>query len=177
MNKRNIEKLEKLVEILKTASPREAYNVVCELEGVDILHDILEDALKEDFSIAPLHARFLFCNDRQYFVCGMHDIEMFYHFSSDDDWELKIVVAGQKQEPNEHMPEGTLVRAYSSGINKKRKVGLPTDIISKLSDFTEESSGFWVRNFGKIKNITQFEKEVLPVWIATVEMLESFEEG
>ena len=176
MNKRNIAKLEKLVEKLKTASPREAYNAVCELEGVDILHDILEDALKEDFSIAPSHARFFFCNDRQYFVCGMYDIEMFYHFSSDDDLELKIVVAGQKQKTDEHMPKGTLADAYSFGIYKKRKGGLPTDIISKLSDFTEESSGFWARSFGKIKNISQFEKEVLPVWNATLEMLKSFEE-
>ena len=53
---------------------------------------------------------------------------------------------------------------------------LPPDIISKLSDFKEESSGLWTLSFGKIKNITQFKKEVLPVWNATLEMLKSFEE-
>ena len=53
---------------------------------------------------------------------------------------------------------------------------LPAYIISKLSDFKEESSGLWARSFGKVKNITQLKKEVLPVWNATKKIIESYGE-
>ena len=100
MNKRNIAKLEKLVEKLKTASPRAAYNAVCKLSDEDIFNNILHDLVKENFTIDSGIARSIIYNDLPSMVlleiCGMYEVEIFYYFS-DDDLELKIVVAGKKQ--------------------------------------------------------------------------------
>ena len=226
MNKRNIAKLEKLVEKLKTASPRAAYNAVCKLSDEDIFNNILHDLVKENFTIDSGIARSIIYNDLPSMVlleiCGMYEVEIFYYFS-DDDLELKIVVAGKKQKKQNNKYSSELAKKMQelkrmesdsdadvdkllelksevAAIRARHKVQehiprfswasdyrewgeiedfegcLPPDIISKLSDFKEESSGLWTRSFGKIKNITQFKKEVLPVWNATLEMLKSFEE-
>ena len=226
MNKRNIAKLEKLVEKLKTASPREAYNAVCKLSDEDIFNNILHDLVKENFTIDSGIARSIIYNDLPSMVlleiCGMYEVEIFYYFS-DDDLELKIVVAGKKQKKQNNKYSSELAKKMQelkrmesdsdadvdkllelksevAAIRARHKVQehiprfswasdyrewgeiedfegcLPPDIISKLSDFKEESSGLWTLSFGKIKNITQFKKEVLPVWNATLEMLKSFEE-
>ena len=226
MNKRNIAKLEKLVEKLKTASPRAAYNAVCKLSDEDIFNNILHDLVKENFTIDSGIARSIIYNDLPSMVlleiCGMYEVEIFYYFS-DDDLELKIVVAGKKQKKQNNKYSSELAKKMQelkrmesdsdadvdkllelksevAAIRARHKVQehiprfswasdyrewgeiedfegcLPPDIISKLSDFKEESSGLWTLSFGKIKNITQFKKEVLPVWNATLEMLKSFEE-
>ena len=226
MNKRNIAKLERLVEKLKTASPREAYNAVCKLSDEDIFNNILHDLVKENFTIDSGIARSIIYNDLPSMVlleiCGMYEVEIFYYFS-DDDLELKIVVAGKKQKKQNNKYSSELAKKMQelkrmesdsdadvdkllelksevAAIRARHKVQehiprfswasdyrewgeiedfegcLPPDIISKLSDFKEESSGLWTLSFGKIKNITQFKKEVLPVWNATLEMLKSFEE-
>ena len=226
MNKRNIAKLEKLVEKLKTASPRAAYNAVCKLSDEDIFNNILHDLVKENFTIDSGIARSIIYNDLPSMVlleiCGMYEVEIFYYFS-DDDLELKIVVAGKKQKKQNNKYSSELAKKLQelkrmesdsdadvdkllelksevAAIRARHKVQeriprfswasdyrewgeiedfegcLPPDIISKLSDFKEESSGLWTLSFGKIKNITQFKKEVLPVWNATLEMLKSFEE-
>ena len=226
MNKRNIAKLEKLVEKLKTASPRAAYNAVCKLSDEDIFNNILHDLVKENFTIDSGIARSIIYNDLPSMVlleiCGMYEVEIFYYFS-DDDLELKIVVAGKKQKKQnnkysselakkmqelkrmesdsdadvdkllelksevaaicarhkvqEHIPRFSWASDYREwGEIEDFEGCLPPDIISKLSDFKEESSGLWTLSFGKIKSITQFKKEVLPVWNATLEMLKSFEE-
>ena len=226
MDKRNIAKLEKLVEKLKTASPRAAYNAVCKLSDEDIFNNILHDLVKENFTIDSGIARSIIYNDLPSMVlleiCGMYEVEIFYYFS-DDDLELKIVVAGKKQKKQNNKYSGELAKKMQelkrmesdsdadvdkllelksevAAIRARHKVQehiprfswasdyrewgeiedfegcLPPDIISKLSDFKEESSGLWTLSFGKIKNITQFKKEVLPVWNATLEMLESFED-
>ena len=226
MNKRNIAKLEKLVEKLKTASPRTAYNAVCKLSDEDIFNNILHDLVKENFTIDSGIARSIIYNDLPSMVlleiCGMYEVEIFYYFS-DDDLELKIVVAGKKQKKQNNKYSSELAKKMQelkrmesdsdadvdkllelksevAAIRARHKVQeriprfswasdyrewgeiedfegcLPPDIISKLSDFKEESSGLWTLSFGKIKNITQFKKEVLPVWNATLEMLKSFEE-
>ena len=226
MNKRNIAKLEKLVEKLKTASPRAAYNAVRKLSDEDIFNNILHDLVKENFTIDSGIARSIIYNDLPSMVlleiCGMYEVEIFYYFS-DDDLELKIVVAGKKQKKQNNKYSSELAKKMQelkgmesdsdadvdkllelksevAAIRARHKVQeriprfswasdyrewgeiedfegcLPPDIISKLSDFKEESSGLWTLSFGKIKNITQFKKEVLPVWNATLEMLKSFEE-
>ena len=226
MNKRNIAKLEKLVEKLKTASPRAAYNAVCKLSDEDIFNNILHDLVKENFTIDSGIARSIIYNDLPSMVlleiCGMYEVEIFYYFS-DDDLELKIVVAGKKQKKQNNKYSSELAKKMQelkgmesdsdadvdkllelksevAAIRARHKVQeriprfswasdyrewgeiedfegcLPPDIISKLSDFKEESSGLWTLSFGKIKNITQFKKEVLPVWNATLEMLKSFQE-
>jgi hypothetical protein len=226
MNKRNIAKLEKLVEKLKTASPRAAYNAVCKLSDEDIFNNILHDLVKENFTIDSGIARSIIYNDLPSMVlleiCGMYEVEIFYYFS-DDDLELKIVVAGKKQKKQNNKYSSELAKKMQelkrmesdsdadvdkllelksevAAIRARHKVQehiprfswasdyrewgeiedfegcLPPDIISKLSDFKEESSGLWTLSFGKIKSITQFKKEVLPVWNATLEMLKSFEE-
>lgn len=226
MNKRNIAKLEKLVEKLKTASPRAAYNAVRKLSDEDIFNNILHDLVKENFTIDSGIARSIIYNDLPSMVlleiCGMYEVEIFYYFS-DDDLELKIVVAGKKQKKQNNKYSSELAKKMQelkrmesdsdadvdkllelksevAAIRARHKVQehiprfswasdyrewgeiedfegcLPPDIISKLSDFKEESSGLWTLSFGKIKSITQFKKEVLPVWNATLEMLKSFEE-
>lgn len=224
MNKRNIAKLEKLVEKLKTASPRAAYNAVCKLSDEDIFRNILHDLVKDDFTIDPGIARSIIYEDLSSDIflenTGAYEVEMFYYFSA-DDLELKIIVAGKKHKKQNNNKSPELVRkeqelkrmestpnanadellelmseiAAMRARNRVRKPRfswasdyrewgeiedfegcLPPDIISKLSDFKEESSGLWTLSFGKIKNITQFKKEVLPVWNATLEMLKSFEE-
>ena len=226
MNKRNIAKLEKLVKKLKTASPRAAYNAVCKLSDEDIFNNILHDLVKENFTIDSGIARSIIYNDLPSMVlleiCGMYEVEIFYYFS-DDDLELKIVVAGKKQKKQNNKYSSELAKKMQelkrmesdsdadvdkllelksevAAIRARHKVQehiprfswasdyrewgeiedfegcLPPDIISKLSDFKEESSGLWTLSFGKIKNIIQFKKEVLPVWNATLEMLKSFEE-
>lgn len=226
MNKRNVAKLEKLVEKLKTASPRAAYNAVCKLSDEDIFNNILHDLVKENFTIDSGIARSIIYNDLPSMVlleiCGMYEVEIFYYFS-DDDLELKIVVAGKKQKKQNNKYSSELAKKMQelkrmesdsdadvdkllelksevAAIRARHKVQehiprfswasdyrewgeiedfegcLPPDIISKLSDFKEESSGLWTLSFGKIKNIIQFKKEVLPVWNATLEMLKSFEE-
>lgn len=224
MNKRNIAKLEKLVEKLKTASPRAAYNAVCKLSDEDIFRNILHDLVKDDFTIDPGIARSIIYEDLSSDIflenIGAYEVEMFYYFSA-DDLELKIIVAGKKHKKQNNKKSPELVRkeqelkrmestpnanadellelmseiAAMRARNRVRKPRfswasdyrewgeiedfegcLPPDIISKLSDFKEESSGLWTLSFGKIKNITQFKKEVLPVWNATLEMLKSFEE-
>jgi hypothetical protein len=224
MNKRNIAKLEKLVEKLKTASPRAAYNAVCKLSDEDIFRNILHDLVKDDFTIDPGIARSIIYEDLSSDIflenIGAYEIEMFYYFSA-DDLELKIIVAGKKHKkqnnnkspelvrkeqelkrmestPNanadellELMSEIAAMRARNRVRNPRfswasdyREWGeieefggcLPAYIISKLSDFKEESSGLWTLSFGKITSITHFKKEVLPVWNSTLEMLKSFEE-
>ena len=226
MNKRNIAKLEKLVEKLKTASSRAAYNAVRKLSDEDIFNNILHDLVKENFTIDSGIARSIIYNDLPSMVlleiCGMYEVEIFYYFS-DDDLELKIVVAGKKQKKQNNKYSSELAKKMQelkrmesdsdadvdkllelksevAAIRARHKVQehiprfswasdyrewgeiedfegcLPPDIISKLSDFKEESSGLWTLSFGKIKSITQFKKEVLPVWNATLEMLKSFEE-
>lgn len=226
MNKRNIAKLEKLVEKLKTASPRAAYNAVCKLSDEDIFRNILHDLVKDDFTIDPGIARSIIYEDLSSDIflenIGAYEVEIFYYFS-DDDLELKIVVAGKKQKKQNNKYSSELAKKMQelkrmesdsdadvdkllelksevAAIRARHKVQehiprfswasdyrewgeiedfegcLPPDIISKLSDFKEESSGLWTLSFGKIKSITQFKKEVLPVWNATLEMLKSFEE-
>ena len=208
MNKRNIAKLEKLVEKLKTASPRAAYNAVCKLSDEDIFNNILHDLVKENFTIDRGIARSIIYNDLPSVVlleiCGMYEVEIFYYFS-DDDLELKIVVAGKKQKKQNNKYSSELAKKMQelkrmesdsdadvdklldlkievAVIHARHKVQertprfswasnyrewgeiedfegcLPPDIISKLSDFKEESSGLWTLSFGKIKNITQIKK-------------------
>ena len=63
MNKRNITKLEKLVEKLKNATPRSAYNAVCKLSDEDIFSNILHNLVKDDFTIDPGIARSIIYED------------------------------------------------------------------------------------------------------------------
>lgn len=226
MNKRNIAKLEKLVEKLKTASPRAAYNAVCKLSDEDIFRNILHDLVKDDFTIDPGIARSIIYEDLSSDIflenIGAYEVEMFYYFSA-DDLELKIIVAGKKHKkqnnkksnelvrkeqelkrmestPNANADELLELRSEIAAMRAKNRVQecmprfswasdyrewgeieefggcLPAYIISKLSDFKEESSGLWARSFGKVKNITQLKKEVLPVWNATKKIIESYGE-
>ena len=176
MNKRNITKLENLVEKLKNANYQEAYNTACNLINEDILNNILDDLIKEDFSIAPSHASFFFCNNLESFVVGKDYIEIFYYFSK-DDLELKIVVAGIKYKTDKSVPMGTIMDIYRRWCCIENfEESLPPNIVSNLSNFKEESSGVLVCSMGKIKNFAQFKKEVIPVWNATLEILKSFEE-
>ena len=226
MNKRNITKLEKLVEKLKNATPRSAYNAVCKLSDEDIFSNILHDLVKDDFTIDPGIARSIIYEDLSSDIflenIGAYEVEMFYYFSA-DDLELKIIVAGKKHKKQNNKKNNELVRKEQelkrmestpnanadellelmseiaamrarnrvqecmprfSWASDYREWGeieefggcLPAYIISKLSDFKEESSGLWARSFGKVKNITQFQKEVLPVWNATKKIIESYGE-
>ena len=189
MNKRNITKLEKLIEKLKTATPRNAYKAVCKLSDEDIFSNILHDLVKDDFTIDPEIARSIIYEDLSSDIflenIGAYEVEMFYYFSV-DDLELKIIVAGNKHKKQNNQKSTELVRkeqelkrmestpnanadellelmseiAAMRARNRVRKPRfswasdyrewgeiedfegcLPPDIISKLSDFKEESSG------------------------------------
>ena len=100
MNKRNITKLEKLVEKLKNASPKEAYQIIGKFDGKTLWANIRKNLIKKDFTIDPYFARKIIYNvflpETSLLTADDWCIEMFSYFS-EDQLNLKIIVVGYKK--------------------------------------------------------------------------------
>ena len=186
MNKRYLEKLEKLVEKLKTASDKQAYKIIEELECGEFLGDIRHSIVKNDFSIDPFTANSVMLNLIEYHhSCLLHGggylwnfndnkIELGFHF--DFKCRLTLLVSTYKNVED---------KCYSMGYHNRTLAEFAEPVIlseefavslANLEGFRVKEPGLWVRKFGKIKNLAQFKKEVLPVWNRTFELLKNFAE-
>ena len=206
MNKRNIAKLEKLVETLKTASPREGYEYILQLQEDDVLEKISDELVKKDFILDPYFAckviyRDLLPEITLSIADGMY-VDMFPYFS-DSELELKIIIVGLENELKKidyelkNNPDADVEELFArkqrliyfdrctpcfASHYREFKSGtdyllkLPVELISKLPGFCEEAPDVWVYNIGNIENVTQLKKKALPVWKAALEVLKSFEE-
>lgn len=100
IDKRYLKKIEALVDGLKNASPKEAYQIIYKFDGETLLANIRKNLIKKDFTIEPEFARKIIYNvflpETALLTADGLCIEMFSYFS-EDQLNLKIIVVGNKK--------------------------------------------------------------------------------
>lgn len=99
IDKRYLKKIEALVDGLKNASPKEAYQIIYKFDGETLLANIRKNLIKKDFTIEPCFASKIICNvfpETALLTADGWCIEMFSYFS-EDQLNLKIIVVGYKK--------------------------------------------------------------------------------
>ena len=100
IDERYLKKIEALVDGLKNASPKEAYQIIDKFYDGTLWANIRKNLIKEDFTIDPNFASNIIYNvflpETALFTADGLCIEMFSYFS-EDQLNLKIIVVGYKK--------------------------------------------------------------------------------
>ena len=100
IDKRYLKKIEALVDGLKNASPKEAYQIIYKFDGETLWANIRKNLIKKDFTIDPYFASKIIYNvflpETALLTADGWCIEMFSYFS-EDQLNLKIIVVGNKK--------------------------------------------------------------------------------
>lgn len=100
IDKRYLKKIEALVDGLKNASPKEAYQIIDKFDGETLWANIRKNLIKKDFTIDPYFASKIIYNvflpETALLTADGWCIEMFSYFS-EDQLNLKIIVVGYKK--------------------------------------------------------------------------------
>ena len=100
IDKRYLKKIEALVDGLKNASPKEAYQIIDKFYDGTLWANIRKNLIKEDFTIDPNFASNIIYNvflpETALLTADGLCIEMFSYFS-EDQLNLKIIVVGNKK--------------------------------------------------------------------------------
>jgi len=100
IDKRYLKKIKALVDGLKNASPKEAYQIIDKFDDETLWANIRKNLIKKDFTIDPYFASKIIYNvflpETALLTADGWCIEMFSYFS-EDQLNLKIIVVGYKK--------------------------------------------------------------------------------
>ena len=191
MNKRNIAKLEKLVETLKTANNCDAYRIV-ENDIPCLLYDIGCSLVANDFNIShygdevvsliALHKQFEHtCHVRHMGICmefynknnRAKRIELAMRYFHPGRILLLVIMCKKKDDPEDIIFPCYGARKLSCFTETLSITSKMRNVLAQLDRFIEDEPGVFVRQFSNIQNLSQLQEQVLPVWLDTLDVLKS----
>lgn len=189
MEKRYVKKFAEIAEKLRTADDKEAYRILKRTQ-FGLLDDAMRSLVKKDFSLDRRDAVTLISEntptyDKNRFLSIGRGIycSAWYNSKRPDEFlcvgldcanlkKIKILIDLSKGQNNKHR-----YFVGKSTSDAKATITPPaelTAIIAGLAGFRETAPGIWVKNLGRVDNLAQFKRMILPVWEETFNALKPF---
>ena len=188
MEKKHVTKFAEIAEKLRTADDKEAYRILKRMQ-FRLLDDAMRSLVKKDFSLDPYEAVVLisentptYDSDRYFSVGQGIYCSAWYNSKRSDEFlgvgldcvnlkKIKIFIALSKGQDNKY-------RYFSESASDEKATITPpaklAAIIAGLAGFRETAPGIWVKNLGRVDNLAQFKRMILPVWEETFCALKPF---
>ena len=191
MNKRNIAKLEKLVEILKTTNNCDAYRIV-ENDIPCLLYDIGCSLVANDFKISHYGDEVVSliaqhkqiehtCHISQLGICmefynknnRAKRIELAMRYFHPGRISLLVIMCKKQDDPEDIIFPCYGVKKLSCFTELLSITSKMSNMLAQLDGFIEDEPGVFVRQFSNIQDMSQLQEQVLPVWHETLGVLKS----